>query len=358
MIVTFALTMGQRRLEACPFCSPFVGMSLLMELDVAETVVLATLVRSPQSSDDRMAEFFVVDVLKGGGDLNRWAPLEARMVGTNEVGTRFLLLKKPGQKSSWSHRSVETEVCEFAYGAAKLPQITETSKDAERVRRLAYCLPYLASPNEQLALCAYGEFSAAPYSAVKQLSPELDGDQLKSWIKSTRKDDSTLRGLLFMLLGVCGEDDDEAFLQRAFEEGLANARSTELAAIIAAWIKVEGTEALATIDHRLLKPNDVESTRRRAAVEALRFHANVDKSVIDKSRIVASARLLLAHPQAADFIIRDLAEWKDWGALETILSLWNKHGESSTWLKSPITEYLKACPNEDSEQVLADITRK
>ena len=357
MIIFALVAIWPTLVKACPFCSPFIGSSLLMEIDSAETVVLATLAEPPTTSDDRTAEFFVVDVIKGGDRVERLSPLEVNMTGINKIGSRYLLIQIPDQKA-WVRHIVSPKIWQFAREAVTIPETRENISDAEQSRRLVFCLPYLVSENERLARSAYGEFAAAPYSAINHLASQLDGEQLKSWIKSTGEDDSRLRGLLFTLLGACGDENDEEFLRVAFEHGLNKARSTELATIIAAWIKISGADALEQIDRRLLVPEKVESTRRRAAVEALRFFANVDRSGIEKTRVIESARHLLVHPDAADFIIRDLAEWEDWESLETILALWNQHGRTSAWLRPPIVDYLKACPNGNSQKALALIVNR
>ena len=80
-----------------------------------------------------------------------------------------------------------------------------------RVQRLAFCLPFLVSEDDELARSAYGEFSVAPYEAVKALTPHLDRELLKSWINSEQRT-SAQRCLLFTLLGLCGTADDVPFV--------------------------------------------------------------------------------------------------------------------------------------------------
>ena len=81
----------------------------------------------------------------------------------------------------------------------------------------------------------------------------------------------------------------------------------------------------------------------------------MEGTAIDKSRVIASARLLLAHPDAADLIIRDLAEWEDWRSLDTILALWHDQADQCAWLRRPILAYLQACPLSTARSALAQV---
>ena len=347
-------------LWACPFCSAVEGDTLLSEVDRAKSVVLGTLVRQPSKSAHgerrRQAGFAIVNVARAEADLDPSAVIEARLTISAPVGSRHLLLNMPPGLETWQRRDISPQRWEFVTAAARLPAMRSNMSLRDRAHRLAFCLPYLASDSDALARSAYAEFAAAPYQAVKALAPYLDNEQLKLWIADDERS-SRERSLMFTLLGVCGSELDVAFVTDAFEDGLEHKKATELASIIAAWLNIAGSEGLDEIDRRLLMPLDVPATRRRAAVEALRFHANVDGSVIERSRLLASARLLLAHPRAADLIICDLAEWEDWKSLETILGLWSEHGAECAWLNQPILNYLKACPLPTATSALAAISR-
>ena len=344
----------------CPFCSPVEGETLLSEVDRARAVVLGTLLQQPSESAQgerkRTAEFGIVQIARGGTDLDPSATIDVHFTISARIGSRHLLLQTPEGSGRWRRRFVSPEHWEFVRAAAKLPRMRKEMSVDDRVRRLAFCLPHLVSNSEGVSRSAYAEFAAAPYEAVKALVPHLDSSRLKTWIASEERT-SPERSLMFVLLAVCGGADDVEFVKGRFLTGLKSAKSTELASIIAAWLSITGPEGLSEIDRRLLEPADVPSTTRRAAVEALRFHANVEGTVIDRSRLLASARLLLAHPEAADYIIGDLAEWKDWQSLETILALYNKHGDQAAWLKRPILKYLEACPLPAARSALAAINR-
>lgn len=119
-------------------------------------------------------------------------------------------------------------------------------------------------------------------------------------------------------------------------------KTADLDSVVATYLTLAGIEGLADIDRRLLRATDVSLGARRAVANALRFHMD-EETVIDEARIIASSRLLLRDPKTADYVLRDLTRWEDWGALESVLELQREFGDKR-WLKKPIAEYLEACP--------------
>lgn len=347
-----------RSLWACPFCSPVEGDTLLSEVDNARSIVLGMLVRQPSMSaegdNSRKAGFGIAQVARADANLDLSAMIDVQLAISAQCGSRHLLLQMPDESGTWQQRYISSEGWDFVRAAAGLPAITKDMSVLDRTRRLTFCLPHLVSDSETLSNSAYAEFAAAPYEAVRALAPHLDSRQLKTWIMGEERT-STERSMMFTLLGVCADTNDIAFVRDALEDGLKNKSSTELAAIIAAWLSITRDQGLDEIDRRLLLPEDVPSTNRRAAVEALRFHVNVDGSRIGRSRLLTSVRLLLSHPRAADFIIYDLAEWEDWQSLDAILALWKEHAKHCEWLRQPILTYLKACPLPVSRSTLHKI---
>ena len=148
--------------------------------------------------------------------------------------------------------------------------------------------------------------------------------------------------MIFLLLGVCADKGDLPFVKAALDERLAGDDASELDAIIATYLKLSGASGLDDIDRRLLCASDIPLETRRAAANALRFHMD-HETVIQKSRVTASCRLLLRDPKTADYVLRDLARWEDWESLDDVIRLQQQAGEKR-WLQKPISQYLKSCP--------------
>ena len=128
---------------------------------------------------------------------------------------------------------------------------------------------------------------------------------------------------------------------KEIRERLAKGEMVDLDAIVSAMLTLGGKQALQQVETRLLK-SEVSLSAKRAAVDALRFHAEQGE-VFEKQTVIEIYRGLLQDPKTADFVVEDLARWKDWEALDQVLVLWETR-DKNTWLRYPIGEYLKACP--------------
>ena len=337
--------------SACSFCPPDLSPSLWKELDQAHSGVLAELIKSPDSQSSSSVSRYRVNVvlksehgIKPGDEVN--VPLNVQ----SPLGSVHLLLAG-GDSSDWrSPRGISKPMREFLITASKLPEVDKSASSDARVQRLAFALPHLVSRDQQIADSVYGEFVAAPDSAVKQLGPILNHRKLKAWIELEPVSDKHRR-LMFTLLGVCGNADDRPFVKAALDQRLEREDSFELDAIIAAYLTLSGGEGLVDIDGRLLKPTNVSLETRRAVARALRFHVD-NEAVIAKRRILSSCRMLLLDPKTADYVLGDLARWKDWESLDQVLKLQRQAGENR-WLQEPIAQYLKACPLPEARSALA-----
>ncbi len=340
----------------CPLCNLSEGDTILTELDSARTAVLAELVRPPLSADKQNATtgYRIVEVLKAGQWGKAGDTIDLPLVIPSTVGSVHLLLEKSDKPGHWLHpRGLTASGQVFVRLAARLPLLSKNTNLEDRIHRLVFLRPYLISNDRQLARSAYAEFARAPYADIKELAPVLNHRELLSWIE-LEQGGSSNRRLFFTLLGVCRNSNDIGFVKSVLDDRLARGKSTELDAIIAAYITLAGVDALAEIDRRLLKPEDIPLKVRRAAVQALRFHADCE-TVIEKERVIASSRLLLNDPKSADFVIGDLARWKDWKSLDAILELWDKHKAQKHWLKQPIVNYLEECPLPEADLALDSI---
>lgn len=332
------LALASKLAAGCSFCPPDVGTSLWKQLDDSHDAVLVELIQAPASdAKDPVSRYRISLVLKGAskqGDMID-VPLSVR----SPVGSIHLLLDD-GQSRNWMNPfGVSSQMRRFLRSASKLPTIDNRSRLEDRVQRLAFALPHLKSRDIQIARSVYGEFAAAPNEAVKQLKPILNHRELKAWIELEPVSNKHRR-LMFTLLGVCHNPGDFEFVKAAMDDRLAREDLYELDAIIAIYIKLAGDRGLEDIERRLLRTDNVSIATQRAVANALKFHLD-HESVIASERIIASCRLLLDDPQTADYVLRDLARWKDWESLGAVLKLQTQAGDKA-WLSEPIAEYLRA----------------
>lgn len=74
---------------------------------------------------------------------------------------------------------------------------------------------------------------------------------------------------------------------------------------------------------------------------------------------------MLDRPELADLVIPDLARWEDWEIMPRLVKLFVNADESSSWVRVPVVNYLRACPHplakeniEKLKKVDADAVRR
>ena len=349
LCIGLLLLTAQNSAVACKWCPPDAGPTILRQLDAANAGVLAELIqRADPNAKNPSSEYRVVAVLKGSladPGMEFTVPLNVE----SPVGSVHLFFSENSANSWKDPLGISSNASRFLERAAQLPDQGEDPRSDSRIQRLEFMLPYLASPDRQIALAAHGEFSAAPYSVIKELKMQLNHRQLVSWIQSPTTFTPNRRHL-FTLLGVCGNRYDYFLVAEALDDRLASGETVDLEAIISTLLLLGGKQAFQQVELSLFE-REISLSAQRAAVNALRFHAEQD-TAIKKQRVIQIYRQLLLDPKTADYVLGDLARWEDWESLEQVLVLWETRCENR-WLRYPILEYLKACPLPEAKQALS-----
>ncbi len=336
---------------ACSFCLPDPGTSLLRQLDSANAVVVAELVDSKQHAKHPVSRYRIASVLKGASEVDASAVIDVPLYVQAPPGTMHLFFRNSDSGQWGNPRGVSAGARRFLSLSAKLPAIDKDSPLDDRVQRLAFLLPHLRSADREIARSAYAEFAVAPDAAVKALKPILNHRELIAWLELDSLG-AQGRRLTFTLLRVTNRQEALPVVRNALNNRLVDSNGrTDLDSIIAAYLTLAGPSALDEIERRIIRPADVPLDVRRAAANALRFHVD-SETVLDRQRVIASCRLLLADPKTADFVIGDLARWEDWASLDAILKL-RAQADDKRWLLRPTLEYLEACPLPAARSALA-----
>ena len=368
-LVVAAITCSMRSLSACPFCSA-VSLTFAQEIAQSQVAVIARLVEPPSSAslspraDGPLPKgrFVVVEALKGGDllegadllDVDGVRQIETIRLEVKPAGSTFLLMAVEPPKLVWSSPIPVTERgIEYLKKLADLP--------AKGADRLAFFQKYLEDEDEGLARDAYDEFAVAPYDDVRGLESRMDPTQLLAWIENP-KVPANRRRLYATMLGVCGTKADAdrigVILANADPApGQAEVRSG-LDALIACYVTLKGPEGLDMVDSQFLvrKGRDVPFTETYAAVMALRFLGE-ESTTVPRPRVLQSLRLLLEEPKLADLVIADLARWEDWSVVDKLGELFEKADADNIFVREPVVNYLKACPEPHAAEVLATLEK-
>lgn len=263
IVGVLAVVFSTKQALACSFCPPDLTESLLKRVDSADAAVFAKLVRLPDPNDKHPASRYrVAVVLKG--DANKGETIEVPLDVKSPIGSVHLFLSDATTEGWRNPRGVSREARSFLELASKLPAGGGESSVDDRAKRLAFMLPYLITQDVQIANSVYGEFAAAPDSAVKQLKPDLNHQRLKAWI-ALEPVSPKHRRLMFTLLAVCQDAEDLPFIKAALNDWLQRDELFELDAIIATYLTLAGGKGLDEIDRRLLRPTDVSLEARHGA---------------------------------------------------------------------------------------------
>jgi hypothetical protein len=84
-----------------------------------------------------------------------------------------------------------------------------------------------------------------------------------------------------------------------------------------------------------------------SAIMALRFHAS-ETDVLPRERLIESMRLALAHPDFADQIVPDLAQWEDWEIMPRLVQMF-KDSPVDGWIRRPVASYLLVAEEQPGE---------
>ncbi len=127
-----------------------------------------------------------------------------------------------------------------------------------------------------------------------------------------------------------------------------------LDALIAAYLNLRGPEGLPMVVDLFIKNQDAEFTDTYATVMALRFHGQ-ERDIIPKEDLKAAMREMLDRPQLADLVIADLARWEDWSVIDRVVDLFKNADATSSWVKVPVVNYLRACPLPEAKDKLEEL---
>ena len=129
-----------------------------------------------------------------------------------------------------------------------------------------------------------------------------------------------------------------------------------LDAMIGCYLTLRGAAGMPLIEELFLKNKKSEYADTYAAIMALRFHGT-ETDVIPRERILEGLAYMLERPQLADLVIPDLARWEDWSRMERLVSLFKEADAKTSWVRVPVINYLRACPEPEAKKHIAELEK-
>jgi hypothetical protein len=351
LVVPLALALAPAVSRACPFCSA-VSMTLGEELKSSDAAVLATLVDRPASSDPAggapvKSKFKITKVLKGEKLLNGKKQIELLFFGTQQPGATFLLFGVDPKELAWGTPTALSD-----RGVKYLEKVAQLGDAPEQ--RLAFFQEYFEDADPLLSSDAFNEFAKAPFADVVLIKGNMHHDKLVAWINDD-KIPASRRRLYLTMLGMCGTPADVPRIEAMIKTDDRQAR-TALDAMIGCYLNLKGVDGLPLVEDLFLKNDKAEYVDTYSAIVALRVLGQ-ETNIIPKQRLVAALRHMLDRPQLADLVIPDLARWQDWGSMPKLVELFKNANEESSWVRVPVVQFLRACPDPKALEYVAELTK-
>ena len=318
--------------SACPLCGS-AQKTFSEDFAAADVVVLAQWSdgKSPAGMLGRTT-FSVVEIARGEPSaLKKEAKLSVPDFHAGKRGDLFLLFgRKEDDELSWR----PLEITEAGYQYLKQAPAAEVPT----AKRLEYFVKFLEFSDERIAMDAYWEFAGAPWEDIVKVKGKLDRAKLQRWIKDDRTL-STRLNLYFLLLGLCGNDEDARTLENLVRVP-PPVWSLGRDGLMSSYLLLTGDKGLKVLDETKLTNPQAPFSEVYAAMQAVHFMWSYGNGRIEQDRLRKSMRELLDRPELADLVIADLARWEDWSVMDRLMKLYGKGDYSLLMVKRAIVRYM------------------
>jgi len=241
---------------------------------------------------------------------------------------------------------------------ASYQYITEAPDSTKETQeRLKYFLPFLENEDALVAADSWGEFANASYEDIVANGSSFPADKLRTWVADKQTSPERL-GLYGMMLGLCGNARDAAFLQQQIGLPTSEEIRFGVEGLMGGLLLLTGEEGLAFLEDSRLMNANASQFDCFAVVQALQFIWAYEPDLIDKQRLRSALYPMLDRADLREIAIRDLARWNDWNTAPLLAEVYeNCRGDDPATTRA-IVGFLFVClksgQKEDPNNVAAD----
>lgn len=253
--------------------------------------------------------------------------------------------------SKTDDRSTLPKVMTWNYVEATSDQVYDyivSAPDLDAKNRLSYFLTFLEHKESQIAADAWGEFANSDYKSICRHRGEFDRTKLRHWI--TQADTSPERlGLYGMMLGLCGNADDAAFLRKQILSGSSDELRFGIEGLMGGLLLITKDEGLEFLRTQLITRADVTGVESLAVIQALQFAWTYEPDLIAKDKLQRALHPYLEKSSVRELVIRNMARWNDWSGLEKLPPLFAAAAvDKDSGTQRAIIGYLLTCRKSES----------
>ena len=342
-VAAFALAFATTfRASAHPASVLLPKKSLAEKIDENTDVVLAR----PTRLED--PQFRITATLKSGNSIERGLVVDATLSKDPEAPEAIddlltsLLLTRKSHSDGWVVQSpAGLHLTPFFRKVVGLPKGYSDSDELYR-ERLRFFLPLVAHPDTRIANSAVAAIGRAPYATVRLLEGDLDQGKLRAFISDPKQ--AGWRSLQYTLLGIGGNEADAAFLRESIDALWQNNDSTDLAAILVAYIELAGPQAADHIVEAYVKDRDRTFAEIKQALTALAMQGDERDPLPREQVIEAFGWLVENRVPLAYLVVPDYARWEHWEIMPELAELARTRGFQLPYIRNRVRSYLEACP--------------
>lgn len=296
-LVALLFFVGDRAI-ACPLCANSLKLIIsAQELIYAEHSVLANPVA------DRK-EFQVVAVIKGEVPFGSTIAIGDVFRPTTKSDKPLLLIRDHGWRQWVNFGPIDADRADW------LRQLSMTKRnfemnDIESREHVGYFLPYLENAEPMVAEIAYNELARAPYCALRSLKPRLNAETIRAWLNDPKL--AARRSAYLLLLGIAGTSQDARWLAERIEIARVAYASSNLAALLGAYIELRGTAGIEQVQKLYLADSKRTKPEIEAALVALKVHGETD--IAAHNRVNAAFKCFIKqNPSLASLVTTGAGE--------------------------------------------------
>lgn len=356
LLAALIVTTGISRASACPFCGPTPPplAEQLAESDVAVFAEWRRVIEPTEAAPDPQTEFRIVEVLRSvekGPEKGTLVSIPLQWQG--QPGDLVLLLgSRTDGVTDW--KIPPTDVTEIS--AAYIRQAPSPEKPAKE--RLPFFIRFLEAHDPLLGNDAFAEFSRAKYEDVVAIKDRLPRDKLRQWLDDPETPKMRL-GFYGLLLGLCGKPEDVDYLAaKVLPPTPADQFAFGLDGQMAGYVLLTGEPGFQKLVEKKLHDPALPDGDVFAVINLLRFLWQFAADRVPQTKVAAALRPLAEQPKFAETAIIDLARWKDWVVLPSVIARYGEPPFETLDGQLKVIQYALACVKHGGDHPAVSVAQK
>ena len=341
------LVLAAASAAACSFCGDGFARRQPLRGHFADAkCVLAGVLKNPKPNPDGLSgttEFHVSEVLKADGIrppgvviIPRYMPV----IGDTPADYLFFC-------------SVIDGKLEPTHGVEGGPAVSAYLKEAKSSAGLAFAFRHLHSVHPVVAADAFLEVARTPDAELVKQAAALDRAKLRRWLADPATSDDRV-GVYAMLLGLCGNADDSAWLAGLLLTGVRTERvSANLGGLLAGLVLLDPARGWAAVSAEL-SDRTRPFSEKLSAIGTLRYF-QATRPTATRDKVIAGYRTLIEAGDLADLATDDLRRFGWWELSAVVFDHFEKPTHQSPATRRSAVRYALGCPTDEAKAFLAKV---